>query len=221
MQDFFQLPIAAWKSGGGEYVEKDIELVDLLFTWQEMEKYISGYFNGVPRVLNSEMYWPYNFNNPWSSELKGRKVLVISPFAETIKKQYKKREKLFQNKEVLPEFSLTTIKAYNILGGANHDKNINSWFDALDLMKSQMDQIDYEIALIGCGAYAFHLAAHAKRCGKKAITLCGSLQVLFGIYGARYEQYLKEKGILNPYWTRPGQKERPDGYQKVEKGAYW
>ena len=204
----------------GRLVEKDIGYIDLLFTWQDMEKYICSYLNGIPRVLNSEMYWPYNFQNPWSCELEGRKVLVISPFAETIRKQYQKREKLFQNKKVLPAFSLRTIRAVNILGKVRH-KGISSWFDALELMKKQMDKEDYEIALIGCGAYAFHLAAHAKRCGKKAIILCGSLQVLFGIYGARYERYLKEKGILNEFWVRPGEQERPEGYQNVENGAYW
>ena len=50
-------------------------------------------------------------------------------------------------------------------------------------MKSQMDQTDYDIALIGCGAYGFPLAAHAKRMGKQAIHMGGSLQLLFGIRG--------------------------------------
>ena len=33
-------------------------------------------------------------------------------------------------------------------------------------MKMQMDEEDYDIALIGCGAYGMSLAAHAKRKGK-------------------------------------------------------
>lgn len=48
-------------------------------------------------------------------------------------------------------------------------------------MKDEIDKQDYDIALIGCGAYGFPLAAHIKRSGKKAIHLGGALQLLFGI----------------------------------------
>ena len=196
--------------------------LDLLFTWQEMEKYICEYLNGVPRVFYGEMYYPYRFSNPWSEALKGKKVLVVSPFADTIESQYKnKREKLFPGTEVLPEFELSTIKAYNTIGGNNPYKEINNWFDALENMKNKMNQTEYDIALLGCGSYAFDLAAHAKRQEKKAITLCGSLQVLFGIYGLRYEAYLRQIGLLNESWVRPSQNEKPEGYRLVENGAYW
>lgn len=46
-----------------------------------------------------------------------------------------------------------------------------------------MDKVEYDVCLIGCGAYGFPLAAHAKRTGHKAIHLGGSLQLLFGIAG--------------------------------------
>ena len=42
--------------------------------------------------------------NPWSAALKGKKVLVIHPFAETIKFQYQNRVNLFPGTEILPEF---------------------------------------------------------------------------------------------------------------------
>lgn len=120
-----------------------------------------------------------------------------------------------------PKFDLKTITVYNVLRGKNPYSNITSWFDALDDMEYQMNKIDYDIALIGCGAYAFDLAAYAKGQGKKAITLCGSHQILFGIYGTRFEQYLTNENILNQYWIRPGSEYQPFGYEKVENGAYW
>lgn len=107
------------------------------------------------------------------------------------------------------------------MGGVNPYPNISNWFDALEDMKRQIDETDFDIALIGCGAYAFNLAAHVKRKGKKGITLCGGLQTLFGIYGARHEEDFKKMGILNEYWVRPKSKERPSGFQNVENGAYW
>lgn len=207
----------------GNLVKADLELLDALFIWQDAEKYIESYTNSAEKIICSDMYYPYMFKNPWTEALEGKKVLVISPFAPLIESQYKNnRTKLFKDKKVLPEFKeLKTIEAYNVLGGNNSYENINSWFDALENMKEKMDNVDYDIALIGCGAYAFDLAAHAKRMGKKSITMCGSHSILFGIYGTRFSKYLDEIGVLNEYWIRPGDKFKPEGYEKVENGAYW
>lgn len=205
----------------GRLVEEDIKDLDCVLTWQKNEEYIKSYLIGKERILNSEIYNPFYYKNPWSKSLEGKKVLVISPFTESIKKQYERRELLFKDSNVLPEFELKTIKAYNVLRGINPYKEINSWFDALELMEKQIDLIDYDIALLGCGAYAFNLGAYIKRQGKTAITLCGSLQTLFGIYGNRYEEAFKESGLLNEYWIRPAENEKPAGFEKVENGCYW
>ena len=139
----------------GCIVEKDLMEVDLLFTWQENEKYLCEYLNGIPRVFCPEMYRPFRFTNPWSAALKDKKVLVVSPFTRTIERQYSNnREQIIPGTDVLPQFDLKTVKAYNIIGGHNSYKDITCWFDALEKLKGQMDQIDYDIALLGCGAYA-------------------------------------------------------------------
>lgn len=206
----------------GGLVEKDLKDIDCLLTWLDIEKYIDPYIHGKDKILNSEMYFPYLFKNPWTEALYGRKVLVVSPFAELIESQYKScREKLFRDQRILPEFELKTVKAYNVLRGQNSYSEISTWFDALKLMEAEIDKMDYEVALLGCGAYAFNLAAHIRRSGKVAITLCGSHEVLFGIYGARYEDFLRDNHLLNEYWKRPGDEFKPIGFEKVENGAYW
>lgn len=205
----------------GNLVLNDIKELDVLLTWLGGEKNIKSYLNGCERIYNSYIYFPFLFANPWTAVLKNKKVLVISPFSETIESQYEKREKLFKDENVLPQFELKTIKAYNVLGGVNSYPDISNWFDALENMKRQIDETDFDIALIGCGAYAFNLAAYVKRKGKKGLTLCGGLQTLFGIYGTRHEDDFRKMGILNDYWVRPGSNERPIGFQNVENGAYW
>lgn len=50
-------------------------------------------------------------------------------------------------------------------------------------MQDEISKEDYDICLIGCGAYGFSLAAYVKRCGKQAIHMGGALQLLFGIKG--------------------------------------
>ena len=95
-----------------------------------------------------------------------------------------------------------------------------------------MDACDYDICLIGCGAYGFHLAAHAKRAGKKAVHLGGVLQMLFGIKGNRWEDPnygVPELGIprgwylqlFNEYWVKPGEALRSKNADKVEGACYW
>src|SRR5574344_1335686 len=110
-----------------------------------------------------------NLNNFCELMIENKKVLVIHPFIKTIEKQYTRREKLFKNPLILPLFELKTIKAVQSIGGDNNE--YKDWFDALSWMESEMDKIDYDIVFIGCGAYGFPLAAHAKRMGKKAVHL--------------------------------------------------
>ena len=169
-------------------------------------------------------------DKPWTKLLKGLHVLVIHPFAELIESQYhNKREELFSNADVLPLFHLRTIKAVQSLGGINH--GFKDWFEALEWMKKEMDKEYYDIALIGCGAYGFPLAAHAKRTGHKAVHIGGSLQLLFGIKGKRWENPLhgtnyglksgKYSTVLdNPAWVRPNDYMSKES-EKVEGGCYW
>jgi hypothetical protein len=99
-------------------------------------------------------------------------------------------------------------------------------------MKSEIDKVDYDICLIGCGAYGFHLAAHVKRTGKKAVHLGGALQLLFGIKGKRWEDpyygvhkwkipYGSYTNLMNEFWVRPSINETPINAEKVENSCYW
>lgn len=205
-----------------EMMINDMPLVDILASWRPEENYFKEELKHASFV-NFELLNPYWSKIPWTKALTGKKVLVIHPFAETIQKQYARRELLFKNPDILPEFELKTIKAVQSLGGNNQFK---TWFDALQWMKDEMDKIDYDICLIGCGAYGFPLAAHAKRKGKKAVHLAGALQLLFGIRGARWENPNYNKtynyaALMNEYWVKPSETEKPKNAQQVEGACYW
>jgi hypothetical protein len=90
-------------------------------------------------------------------------------------------------------------------------------------MKRKIDCIDYDICIIGCGAYGLPLAAHVKRNGKKSIHLAGATQLLFGIKGKRWEQFLvwPYSNLFNEHWVRPGQDEKPKNASVVEGACYW
>lgn len=205
-----------------EMMINDMPLVDILGSWRPQENYFKEELKQASFV-NLELLNPYWSKIPWTKALRGKKVLVVHPFAETIKKQYARRELLFKNPEILPEFELKTIKAVQSLGGNNQ---FNNWFDALQWMKNEMDKIDYDICLIGCGAYGFPLAAYAKRKGKKAVHLAGALQLLFGIRGARWEnphynETYNYAALMNEYWVKPSENEKPQNAQQVEGACYW
>ena len=102
------------------------------------------------------------------------------------------------------------------------DSRFKDWFEALQYMKDEIDKCDYDIALIGCGAYGMCLAAHVKRQGKQAVHLASMTQMLFGVYGKRWIDSEPEyRKYINKYWIRPDKKEKPQGADKIEGGCYW
>ncbi len=162
---------------------------------------------------------PYYSETPWSVALKGKKVLVIHPFKETIEQQYKKRTLLFKNPDMLPEFDLTVMQAVQTIAGQK-DERFENWEQALYYMYEEAMQYDFEIAIIGCGAYGMPLAAMLKKAGKIAIHLGGATQLLFGIKGSRWDNNLG-KTLYNEHWVRPLESEVPASAKKVENGCYW
>jgi len=156
-------------------------------------------------------------SEPWSLALEGKKVLVISGFSETFKKQHMRIGHVFE-KANYPNFSATFIKAPISLGGVLDNK---SWVDHLVKMKNDMESADFDIALISAGAYALPLANHAKKLGKIGISCGGELQLFFGVMGKRWEKMERVTKYQNEFWVRPSQDERPRNWRKIENGCYW
>lgn len=210
---------------------QDIPEIDLLACHQYYEKFMP-LRDDILRV-QLEMLYPFFVERPWTRILKGKKVLVVHPFEDTIKSQYQKRELLFSNPDVLPEFELKTLKAVQTIAGNNSE--FASWLDALKYMEDEIDKIDFDIAIIGCGAYGLPLAAHVKRMGKQAVQMGGGTQLLFGILGKRWtEKYsgclhyrpgvdisLDYHPLFNDNWSFPGISEKPKFSEKVEGSCYW
>lgn len=199
--------------------------VDVIGVWNTKgEKFVcENYLSNNAKLVTLDSITPITYSNPWSENLKGKKVLVIHPFEESIKEQYKKRELLFENKKILPDFELITMKPVQSLADNKDNLTYKTWFEALDAMKKQINEIDFDIAIIGAGAYGIFLAHHCKMIGKQAIHMGGATQILFGIIGKRWETEYKDTvgKLINEHWTRPLDCEKPKGADKVEGGCYW
>jgi hypothetical protein len=202
-----------------ELMIEDIKSVDILGSWLQEEVLFDDSLQGAKRVPLEDLE-PFFSANPWTRALKNKKVLVVHPFADTIERQYQKRELLFDN-GLLPDFDLITIKA--VQSAAGEKPEYDTWFDALDAMKMEIDSVDFDICILGCGAYGLPLAAHIKRQGKKAVHLGGVTQMLFGIKGKRWEQFIvwPYANMFNEHWIRPGQKEKPKSAALIEDACYW
>lgn len=122
--------------------------------------------------------------------------------------------------EILPEFELKTVKAVQTLAGEK-DERFNDWFEALDYMYNQCMKQDFDIALIGCGAYGLPLAVKLKDAGKQAVHVGGALQLFFGIKGARWDNHEKLNKLYNDAWVRPGDEDKVKGSSVVEGSCYW
>ncbi len=197
--------------------------VDAMGVWyNQYEDVICNTYCPQAELVDLDCLEPFRFTTPWSSQLAGKKVLVVHPFAESIRKQYEeKRHLLFPTPDVLPDFTLLTLKTVQSIAGSKVD--FSTWFDAFDYMRDEMAKVDFDICIIGAGAYGLPLAACAKQWGKQAIHLGGVTQILFGIRGRRWEREYADSTaqLFNEHWVRPLPSETPCNKDKIERSCYW
>lgn len=84
-------------------------------------------------------------------------------------------------------------------------------------------QIDFDIAIIACGAYGMHVGAFIKRnLGKKAFHLCSPTQLLFGIKGRRWDTWPHySEHFYNEHWVRPFASDTVQSAKTIEGGCCW
>lgn len=139
-----------------------------------------------------------NYINKWFGLLNGKRVLIISPFTNEIKRQLDNKHNIFKDVDFqkidYPEFSnveyITTPLTMN--GYTTPHKNWRETYNHLCRdVRSKKKQFD--IALLMCGCYAGPLGLYIKKIYRSAIYLGGIGQLMFGIKGGRY---------MIPYYTR-------------------
>jgi len=162
---------------------------------------------------------PFFSSQPWTEALRGKRVLVLSPFSASITAQYARRALLWADPRVLPDFELLTVTVP--FSAALVESPFSDWFAALEALKAEMDRLDYDVALVGAGAYSLPLVLHAKERGKCGVHMGGALQFLFGIYGRRWENEPEYQSMINGNWVRPSQAETPSTHHRIENGCYW
>ena len=213
-----------------EIYRESLGTLDVVSQWQPGMDY-EGVLEGkllsryCPRAFRAGLSFVHLLmpKAPWLDELPALRWLVVSPFPKTIRQQLPRLFRLGIYSPSCLEFVeqrandtvLIPSPPFAYMVPPRH----RDWFQALEEMKAEMDRSkgSFDIALVGAGAWSLPLVAHAKKMGKKGMHLGGSLQLLFGIKGGRYDGW----GIYNKEWIRPLPEETPENCQLMEKGAYW
>ncbi|MBP9997500.1 MAG: hypothetical protein KBT19_09595 [Lachnospiraceae bacterium] len=208
--------------------------IDVQAEWSRyMEDYFCARYQKNAKLTQISSLYPWTLMEvadtavkPWTTALEGKKVLVIHPFEESIRSQYDKNrmhifDGAFEADDILPKFQLDVLKAVQTLAGEK-DERFATWFEALDWMIEEIKKRDFDVAILGCGAYAYLLANEIKKMGKCAIHLGGATQLLFGIYGSRWKESTLLKTVYNEkYWIHPCDTEQIKNHNVVENSCYW
>lgn len=184
----------------------------------------------LPQIYNKALEAFYHIQKgikPWTHYLLGKKVLIIHPFVDSFKKQIDNNyQKIDDEKKriFLKNQELKFYKSYQTIAG-NHIHD--NWFVTYLKMCNDIKNIDFDIALLGCGGYGLPLCNFIKmNLNKSAIYVGGVLQLFFGVMGKRWERENKEmwKKMLkttNIDIIRPSIEECCLNLNTIEGGCYW
>ena len=209
------------------------ENCDIYAGWESWGHYIPHIAESHNFIVNTfsmkKIFWSfaldifhYIYNRPFTTALKGKRILIVSPFEESIRSKLDIRDKLYDGVDLFPDCSFVFIKP-PITNGDNSseefDIELETFFTQLNKLKGK-----YDVALLSCGGYANLIANYIyEKHNASSIYIGGVLQMYFGIYGVRWMKERPDilKIFLNNHWSRPLSSEKPKNFSSIESGCYW
>lgn len=152
---------------------------------------------------------PHNLLRVLERTLAGKRVLAVTPFADSIRTNWPNRGRFFKSYRY-PEYEPVTLQTPITYDGLPaefypHD----DWFQTLDELIRQTSALEFDIALLSCGSYAMPLANHiALNMGRSAVYVGGILQLFFGIMGRRYQNEFFLNALNPEAFIAPVERER-------------
>jgi len=174
------------------------------------------------------MFWAFAFDifhyvydMPWTWALRGKRVLIVSPFEESFREKVPIRSQLYDGVDLFPDCEFLFIRPPQTQGSEPSQEfsvELDGFLQRLDTLRGQ-----YDVALVSCGGYGNLVCNAIYESGHSAIYVGGVLQMYFGVLGGRW---LRERPdvvrlFLNSHWSRPKASERPKDCERVEGSSYW
>jgi hypothetical protein len=199
-----------------------ISEMDFLCAWQTdpfFEQYEQLLINKLaPSSFN---FFLRNLGRPLIPILLPFKWLVVSPFSLSVERQLPKLREIHDPDFVQDgewNYPAQTCQVVRCPFYSHLEKSpYASWLDGLEKMSKEILAKQFDVALIGAGAWSLPLAARIKDSGRSAIHMGGETQLIFGIRGKRWDNY----SIYNKSWVSPDDSEMPQKRERVEDGCYW
>jgi len=148
--------------------------------------------------------------------------LVISPFTKTMQRQVLHLPEIFKNFPWAKKLARRQHHCQFLrcpLFSYLEKSPYSSWSEGLKKLGQELQSMEFDVALVGAGAWSLPLLSLIRQMGRKGIHLGGSTQIAFGIKGRRWDEYWGSH--YNEFWVRPSPEETPAGHEKKEKGCYW
>jgi hypothetical protein len=161
----------------------------------------------------------------WTAALEGRRVAVVSSFAETACAQASRSDAVWNGRAILPKATyLPVVTRYSprlAQGTAEWPDTVTSWETAVTNVVNRVMAQNAEIVLIGCGGLGAIIGHELRMRGKICIVMGGAIQVLFGIKGRRWQSHSIISSFWNDAWVWPRLEDTPRGAEEIEGGCYW
>ena len=162
---------------------------------------------------------PFFHDLPWTSALKSKKVLLVSSFADAAQRNYDYRDKIFNNRLLLPDFELIVVNS-PVTNGIKPVTMFSSWQETFSNIVQSIDKIDFDIALVCAGSYSLPLVSHVAMRGQQALHIGGAMQLLFGLFGSRWSPYISYRNLYQEEWLARPFSSRPPVCHSVDFGDY-
>mgnify|MGYP001318028709 CR=1 FL=1 len=221
----FYAPKSTYQQDAKAYGKLELEALrgsTLCLRQNTNDPQIAEYLEGIVKGYQPEIHvWTADSIQAWVPLLEGLRVLVVSAFTDTMRKQWEVRNKLHTThpqdafRFTFPEFDVQFVKAPLTVEGCDPFE-FTSWHEAFKDLCTRVEGLDFDIALLCCGSYAQPLAAHIHKLGKSSWVVGGILQTVFGIKGHRWDRCENPiRGYYNENWTYPSDEETPQKASKI------
>lgn len=188
-----------------------------------------GFSGAAVKLRDLEPYYTGALEDRWTRALAGKRVCVVTSFAETAGAQVKKGEGAIWpgaggslwSAGVQWSFVQTGFPPSIAQGVCGWQEGEESWEQCVATVMREVRAAAPDVVLIGCGALGMPIGELCKRDGRVAIVMGGALQVLFGIRGGRWVTHSVISKFWNDEWVWPADSETPGAARSIEGGCYW